>query len=430
MIDNRTPNRDYLLPSPLNKMKSEDVPRFIETIGKIDLDVAAVIAALAGKAASSHTHEMAEILGLVSALASKAAAIHSHNIGSLGGVSLGDAAANQLLGFNGTLWIPTSIGTVHLTNKLITNAKLRDSDPLTVIGRASASLGSPADISATANDRLLARVGDVLAFVQMTIGMVPDGLLTFAKLATAALANQAEAEAGVASNKLMTAERTAQAIAALGGAGSLKVTRFAAGATYTKDAKAKFVRALVQAGGGGGGGINNTSNALGAGGMAGVFAEALFAAADVGSTVSVTVGAGGNGSGAGAGNGSTGGVSSFGSLVSCPGGAGGQASGSSSASYGAIPAPPTIGAAAIFSRMNMGNALGGTVSTVGVTLNGAGLDSEMGVGGSAVGGNNSGDPYQSGYGAGGGGPRNGPSGATNRPGGAGGPGIVIIVEHF
>jgi len=176
MEDNRTANRDYLLPSPQNKMRSEDVPRLIAALAAIDADVAALIAAVLGKAAAVHTHEMSEILGLISALAGKAPLIHSHNIGSLGGTNLADAAANQFMGFNGSLWIPTSIATIHLANKIITNAKLRDSDPFTVIGRASASLGPPADISATVNDRLLARVGDVLAFTQLTLGMFSEAL--------------------------------------------------------------------------------------------------------------------------------------------------------------------------------------------------------------------------------------------------------------
>lgn len=46
----------------------------------------------------------------------------------------------------------------------VSNAMLRDSQPFSVIGRYSSTSGSPADIVATANDRVLARIGDVLAF--------------------------------------------------------------------------------------------------------------------------------------------------------------------------------------------------------------------------------------------------------------------------
>jgi len=414
MIDNRTLNQGYLLPNEANKMKSEDLARLIASLEMLDLDVAAVIAALAGKASSSHTHEMAEILGLVSALAGKAAAIHSHNIGSLGGVSLGDAAANQLLGFNGSLWVPMSIGTVHLTNKLITNAKLRDSDPLTVIGRASASLGSPSDISATANDRLLARVGDALAFVQMTIGMVPDGLLTFAKLASSALANQAEAEAGASTVKLMTPLQTAQAIVAQGG-GGLRVSTFKAGATFTKDAKAKFV--LVQGVGGGGGGGSSGGSTNSTGGWGGVYSEALFAEANVGATVAVTIGGGG-------GAGSDGGQSSFGSLVTMPGGKGGVSSGGANPTRPAAPGAGSISGTAVygFSSVEGSEQAGVTHSSsnVGTT---PGMGSRYGIGGVANPGNSNG-LAGSGFGAGGGGAQG------SRTGASGTAGIVIVTEIF
>ncbi|WP_336801721.1 hypothetical protein [Kaistia sp. MMO-174] len=185
MIDNRTANREYLLPDAANKMRSEDLPRLIASLLAIDADVAALFAGLTGKASSVHTHEMADIVGLVLALAGKAALIHTHSIGSLTGLDFTGATAGQFVRYNGTIWVPAAIASADLPNKGVTNAKLRDSDPLTVIGRASASLGTPGDISATANDRMLARVADALAFVQMTLGMIPDGLITFAKLATA-----------------------------------------------------------------------------------------------------------------------------------------------------------------------------------------------------------------------------------------------------
>lgn len=48
---------------------------------------------------------------------------------------------------------------------------------------------------------------------------IPDGSLTFAKLSAGSLASQAEAEAGIATNKLLTPERVKQAINALSGGG-------------------------------------------------------------------------------------------------------------------------------------------------------------------------------------------------------------------
>lgn len=59
----------------------------------------------------------------------------------------------------------------------VTNAMLRDSQPFSVIGRYAASTGSPADIVATANDRVLARIDDVLAFYPLSAvpAVVADG---------------------------------------------------------------------------------------------------------------------------------------------------------------------------------------------------------------------------------------------------------------
>lgn len=63
---------------------------------------------------------------------------------------------------------------------------LRDSAGVSVIGRSANSVGDPADIVAGADDRLLARTGGVVGFVQATIGMIPDALITLAKLANLA----------------------------------------------------------------------------------------------------------------------------------------------------------------------------------------------------------------------------------------------------
>lgn len=72
-----------------------------------------------------------------------------------------------------------------VANNGITDAKIRQSAGVSVIGRSANSTGNVADIPAGADDRLLARTGGVLGFVQATIGMFADGLLTRAKLANA-----------------------------------------------------------------------------------------------------------------------------------------------------------------------------------------------------------------------------------------------------
>lgn len=53
---------------------------------------------------------------------------------------------------------------------------------LSVVGRSVNSAGPPADIVSTVDDRLLTRIAGVLAWTQVTLGMLADGLLTNAKL--------------------------------------------------------------------------------------------------------------------------------------------------------------------------------------------------------------------------------------------------------
>jgi hypothetical protein len=70
------------------------------------------------------------------------------------------------------------VATGGLNSDVVGNANLRDSAGVSVIGRAANSTGDPADIVAGADDRLLARTGGVLGFVQATLGMIPDALIT------------------------------------------------------------------------------------------------------------------------------------------------------------------------------------------------------------------------------------------------------------
>jgi hypothetical protein len=59
---------------------------------------------------------------------------------------------------------------------------MADISQVSVWGRASNTSGKPAAIQAANNDRLLARTADQVTFRQLTVGMVPDGELTYAKL--------------------------------------------------------------------------------------------------------------------------------------------------------------------------------------------------------------------------------------------------------
>lgn len=90
-----------------------------------------------------------------------------------GGVADGDKG-DITVSTSGTVWT--------IDNDVVSNAKLRDSAAVSVIGRSANSTGDPADIAAGANDRVFRRVSDALDFGQLTVGMAPDQLWTYAKL--------------------------------------------------------------------------------------------------------------------------------------------------------------------------------------------------------------------------------------------------------
>lgn len=99
--------------------------------------------------------------------------------GGVGTTQLADSAVTSAKIADGT------IATGDMADDAVTNAKLRNSAGVSVIGRSAGTTGDPADITAAADDRLLGRSGGVLAFIQLTIGMIADGLITRAKLANA-----------------------------------------------------------------------------------------------------------------------------------------------------------------------------------------------------------------------------------------------------
>lgn len=64
----------------------------------------------------------------------------------------------------------------------ISDAKLRNSAAVSVIGRSANTLGAPADIAASANDTILRRVADAISFGALTVGMAAANLWTFSKI--------------------------------------------------------------------------------------------------------------------------------------------------------------------------------------------------------------------------------------------------------
>lgn len=98
---------------------------------------------------------------------------------------LATPAAGTVTAVTGTPPIASTGGAtpaISLDDNGVSNAKLRDSAAVSVIGRSANTSGDPADIAAAANDRLLARTSDSLAFQQLTDGMVPANTVSLSKL--------------------------------------------------------------------------------------------------------------------------------------------------------------------------------------------------------------------------------------------------------
>jgi hypothetical protein len=159
-------------------------------------DTTGLQAALDAKAASIHGHAIADTTGLQTALDAKAAAVHAHNEATAGAAGFMSAADK------GKLDGVAAGATVNASD-----AQLRDRSTHT--GTQSADTV----VDGTANKVFTAAEQTKLAGVDAGAQVNP------------AIATQAEAEAGVEASKMMTAQRTAQAIAAQAAGGPPSSTR-------------------------------------------------------------------------------------------------------------------------------------------------------------------------------------------------------------
>lgn len=186
--------------------------------------------------------------------------------------------------------------------------------------------------------------------------------------------------------------------------------------TFSAYRKPLYVMAQV-VGAGAGGGVATGNPGKGAGGGGGGYAQEVIASAALGLTETVTVGAGGAGGTTAAGQGVDGGSSSFGSHLTGNGGSGGQ---SDTGGF-----QGGVGGSGSGGDLNISGGTGanGQTSGQGFSIGGR---SFFGNGGFPVVGGNA-NPG-TGYGAGGGGGI--AVDATDREGGAGTNGIVVVYEYF
>lgn len=235
---------------------------------------------------------------------------------------------------------------------------------------------------------------------------------------------------------LLGSANYAAILALLGAISSVAIQVFTSSGTYTPTSGMKYCIVECVGAGGGGGGVQSAGSPNaggGGGGGAGGYARKRCTAADIGASKTVTVGAAGGGASAGFNTGSTGGATSVGALVSANGGGGGSpggansqtgtggAGGTASGDFGVAGAPGGIGDGAATNAVNVqggagapGPFGGGAVATL--ASNGTST---------ATNGNNA---PATGYGGGGGGAVFTAVGGSDRAGGNGAGGIVIITE--
>jgi len=233
-------------------------------------------------------------------------------------------------------------------------------------------------------------------------GMSGGGDLSANRTLTADIASQGEAEAGTSSTKLMTAERVAQAIAALGGTQpTLQVFTTPGANTWTRPAGCTKVKVTVV----GGGAAGYTGGPGGGGGGTSIKYIDVTAI----SSVAVTVGAAAT-------------TSSFGAHASSTGGTTATAT---------TPGAGGVGSSGDLNFKGGGGGSSGTGSGTSAAFGGNGGSSFLGGGG--VGGTNAGGDGAAGgnYGGGGGGGGEG-SGCCPSIGaaGAGAQGVVIVEEFY
>lgn len=103
-----------------------------------------------------------------------------------GGIEFTGAGGIQTSAFTGDVIKSAGGTTLTIDTNKVLNTMIRQSAGVSVIGRSANTTGNVADITAGSDDTILRRTASALDFGQLTIGMFPANLVTFAKFQTIA----------------------------------------------------------------------------------------------------------------------------------------------------------------------------------------------------------------------------------------------------
>jgi hypothetical protein len=124
MPDNETTaNRGYQLPHATNNL-DQDVARLRAAFNAIDGDVSGLLTAVAGKAATGHTHAISDVSGLQSALNAKLDAGSSFALDTLSDVDTAAAVSNMFLRFVNGVWIPVAFDASMVASGTLNPARM------------------------------------------------------------------------------------------------------------------------------------------------------------------------------------------------------------------------------------------------------------------------------------------------------------------
>lgn len=178
MVDDRTSNRNWPLPHPQNKLK-DDVERIRQTFTSGDLDIAALLTAVAARSLIGHTHAIADVTNLVTSLAGKAAINHTHVLNDLTDTSVGTRTSGQVLMFSSTVWAPVTLQLGNVTGlETALNARPTTTAMNTAIATAKSELVNGAGSALDTLAELSAALGNDPNFATSMSSMIAARVLT------------------------------------------------------------------------------------------------------------------------------------------------------------------------------------------------------------------------------------------------------------